>query len=78
MLIVPCRTPALDEDASISVGLVSGLLTNSTPALPSNGYSIVEATDRDAALALVVGHPFLSDKTGTFSVDVFELLPVPM
>ena len=43
-----------------------------------NGYSIVEADDRDAALALVVGHPFLSDKTGNFSVDVYELLPVPM
>lgn len=43
-----------------------------------NGYSIVEANDRDAALTLVVGHPFLSDKAGNFSVDVYELLPVPM
>ena len=37
--------PALDEDASISVGLVSGLLDNSTPALPSNGFSIIDVRD---------------------------------
>jgi YCII-related domain-containing protein len=43
-----------------------------------NGYSIVEADDRDGALALVEGHPFLSDGTGNFSVDVYELLPIPM
>ncbi|MBI3956619.1 MAG: hypothetical protein HY340_01380 [Candidatus Kerfeldbacteria bacterium] len=43
-----------------------------------NGYSIVEATDMAAALKLVDGHPFLSDKTGKFTVEVFELQPVPM
>ena len=37
--------PALDEDASISVGMVSGLLDNATPALPSNGFSIVDVRD---------------------------------
>ena len=37
--------PALDEDASISVGNVSGLLDNSTPALPSNGFSIIDVRD---------------------------------
>ncbi|MBL8598255.1 MAG: NAD-dependent epimerase/dehydratase family protein [Devosia sp.] len=37
--------PALDEDASISVGMVGGLLDNSTPALPSNGFSIVDVRD---------------------------------
>ncbi|MEO7221315.1 MAG: NAD-dependent epimerase/dehydratase family protein [Devosia sp.] len=37
--------PALDKDASISVGMVSGLLDNSTPALPSNGFSIVDVRD---------------------------------
>jgi nucleoside-diphosphate-sugar epimerase len=37
--------PALDDDASISVGLVSGLLDNSTPALPSNGFSIIDVRD---------------------------------
>lgn len=43
-----------------------------------NGYSIIRATDMDTALKLVDGHPFLSDKSGRFSVEVFELLPVPM
>ncbi len=37
--------PALDSDASISVGMVSGLLDNSTPALPSNGFSIIDVRD---------------------------------
>ena len=43
-----------------------------------NGYSIVEANDRDAAVALLAGHPFLTDNDGRFNVDVYELLPVPM
>jgi hypothetical protein len=42
-----------------------------------NGYSIIEAEDMASALALVDGHPFLSDKTGHFTVEVFELMPVP-
>jgi nucleoside-diphosphate-sugar epimerase len=37
--------PALDEDASISIGLVGGLLDDATPALPSNGFSIVDVRD---------------------------------
>ena len=68
----------LDVGAPMDSG-VSVVDDGSTrPAGALNGYSLVEANDRDAALALVVGHPFLSDKTGNFSVDVYELLPVPM
>ena len=37
--------PALDQDASISLGLVSGLLNGSTPAMPSNGFSIIDVRD---------------------------------
>ncbi len=37
--------PALDEDASISVGLVSGLLDGSTPAVPSNGFCVIDLRD---------------------------------
>ncbi|MEO6015286.1 MAG: NAD-dependent epimerase/dehydratase family protein [Devosia sp.] len=37
--------PALDTDASISVGMISGLLQNAMPALPSNGYSIIDVRD---------------------------------
>jgi hypothetical protein len=46
--------------------------------LELSGYSIIEASNMDEAVKLVEGHPFLSDKTGRFSVEVFELMPVPM
>ena len=42
-----------------------------------SGYSIVQAEDMGAAKKLVDGHPFLSDKSGKFSVEIHELLPVP-
>lgn len=37
--------PALDADASISLGMVSGLLEGSLPAMPSNGFSIIDVRD---------------------------------
>ncbi|MFI5240443.1 MAG: hypothetical protein ACHQUB_01920 [Candidatus Saccharimonadia bacterium] len=43
-----------------------------------NGYSILSAESMDKALELVMGHPFLSAKTGNFSVEVYELLPIEM
>lgn len=43
-----------------------------------NGYSIIEADNIEAAKDLVSEHPFLSDKTGDFSVEVHELAPAPM
>jgi hypothetical protein len=43
-----------------------------------NGYSIVEADDLDGAKALIDGHPFLKDGSGRFSVEIHELMPVPM
>ncbi len=46
-------------------------------ALELTGYSIIEAANIDEATKLVEDHPFLSDKTGKFSVEVFELMPVP-
>ena len=42
-----------------------------------SGYTIIQAEDMAEAKALVDGHPFLSDKSGKFSVEVYELLPVP-
>ena len=51
----------------------------SSPA-PSdqNGYTIVEADSLDAARKLVADHPFLSESKGRFSIEIFELVPVPM
>lgn len=43
-----------------------------------NGYSIVQADDLDGAKRLVVGHPFLSDRTGDFAVEIHELVPISM
>jgi hypothetical protein len=47
-------------------------------ASDQNGYSILEAENLDAARALTKGHPFLSEGKGRFSVEIFELAPVPM
>ena len=47
-------------------------------ALELSGYSIIQADDMAAAKKLAEDHPFLSDKTGRFSVEIFELLPAPM
>lgn len=49
-----------------------------TGASDLNGYSIVEAADLDAAKALCDGHPFLSDGTASFVVEVYELAPIEM
>lgn len=37
--------PALDDDASISIQMVTGLLDGSTPAMPSNGFAVVDVRD---------------------------------
>ena len=41
------------------------------------GYSIIEANDLDHAHSLTDGHPYLSEGAGNYSVEVFELMPVP-
>jgi len=57
------------------VSVVDDGSTGTTEQL--NGYSILEASDLKAATALCAGHPFLSDSDGKFSIEVYELLPVP-
>lgn len=47
-------------------------------ATPINGYTIVQADDMSGALATAEDHPFLSDKAGAFSIEVYELLPMSM
>jgi hypothetical protein len=42
-----------------------------------NGYSIISAESIDEAVKLVENHPFLSEKKGRFSIEVFDLLPMP-
>ena len=45
--------------------------------LALSGYSIVEAGDLDAAVALADSHPYLSEGKGNYAVEVYELMPVP-
>lgn len=42
-----------------------------------SGYSIVSAPDLEEARALTKGHPYLSEGLGNYSIEVFELMPVP-
>ena len=50
---------------------------SSGQALSLSGYSIIEAADLSEAAVLADGHPFLSEGMGNYSIDLFELLPVP-
>lgn len=56
---------------------VAGDRSDTVPA-DLHGYTVVEATDLDAARALCDGHPFLSTGEAKFVVDVFELAPIEM
>jgi hypothetical protein len=40
------------------------------------GYTIVDADDLGAAMALTDGLPFLSGRDGSCAVEIFELLPM--
>jgi hypothetical protein len=51
---------------------------STTNASDLTGYTVVEAADLEAAKGLCDGHPFLSDGTARFAVEVYELLPIPM
>ncbi len=66
--------PALDDDASISVGLVSGLLDNSTPALPSNGFSIIDVRDVADMHVAALEHP---EAIGLRYLATAEYMPFP-
>lgn len=43
-----------------------------------SGFSIIQAENIGKAKQLVKDHPFLSDKTGDFSIEIFELADTPM
>lgn len=46
-------------------------------AVGLTGFSIVEADSLDHAEALANGHPYLSDGNGEYSIELFEMMPVP-
>lgn len=47
------------------------------PVIGLTGYSIVEADSLEHASALTDGHPYLSEGAGNYSIEIFELMPVP-
>lgn len=42
-----------------------------------SGYSIIEAEDLEEAAKLTDGHPYLSDANGGFSIELYQMMPVP-
>ncbi len=67
-------------DAGAPFGARSAVRDDGSDTAPTdqNGYTIIEAEGLDAARALADGHPFLSEGKGRFSIEIFELAPMPM
>jgi hypothetical protein len=67
-------------DGGAPFGSRSAVADDGAATEPSdqNGYTIVEAESIDAARAMVEGHPFLSEGKGRFSIEIFELAPMPV
>ncbi len=70
--------PAL-SDVGTPFGPGSSIVDDGSrgPSVALTGYSIVEADSIDAAIALTDGHPYLSDGSGNYAIQVHELMPVP-
>jgi hypothetical protein len=71
--------PAL-ADGGAPFGARLAVSDDGTSPAPSeqNGYTIVEADSLDGAKALAAGHPFLTEGKGRFTIEIFELAPMPM
>lgn len=67
-------------DGGAPFGTRSAVADDGSSPAPSdeNGYTIVEADDLEGARALAKDHPFLSEGKGRFSIEIFELAPMPM
>ncbi len=66
--------PAVDKDASISLGMVSGLLAGTTPAMPSNGFAVVDVRDVAALHLAALRQP---DSAGHRYMATAEYTPFP-
>jgi dihydroflavonol-4-reductase len=66
--------PALDSDASISVGMVSSLLDGTTPAMPQNGFSIIDVRDVADMHVAALEKP---EAIGERYLATAEYMPVP-
>jgi hypothetical protein len=70
--------PAL-ADVGTPFGPGKSLVDDGSVGAPAalTGYSIVEAADLDTAHSLADGHPYLSEGKGNYSIELYELMPVP-
>jgi nucleoside-diphosphate-sugar epimerase len=66
--------PALDTHASISLQMVWGLLNGSVPALPSNGFSIIDVRDVAALHLAALQRP---EAAGQRYLATAEYVPFP-
>lgn len=73
------RVGAALLDPGQPTGARTAVVDDGSTGEPSdqNGYSIVEADNLDAARAHADKHPFLAEGKGRFSIEIFELLPMP-
>ena len=71
--------PAL-TDGGAPFGARTAVLDSGATADASElqGYTIVEAENLEAAKALTEDHPFLSERNGHYSVEIFELVDMNM
>jgi hypothetical protein len=67
-------------DGGTPFGAGSAVSDDGSTGQPSdlNGYSIIEADNLDEARALTKDHPFLAEGKGRFTIEIFELVPLPM
>lgn len=47
-------------------------------AVPITGYSIVQASNLLDAKSLTVGHPYLNEGEGDFSIELYEIFPIKL
>ena len=66
--------PAVDDDASISLGMVSGLLEGAMPAMPSNGFSIIDVRDVAAMHVAALEQP---ESAGQRYLATSDYVPFP-
>lgn len=66
--------PALDDDASISLMMVTGLLEGSMPAMPTNGFAVVDVRDVAALHVAALEQPA---SAGQRYMATAEYVPFP-
>jgi len=71
--------PSLKDIGAPMIGGVS-IVDNGSKGSSSDltGYSILSAESMEDVKKLLNNHPHLSEGKGVYSIDIFELAPIPM